>query len=159
MTLVCIGETARLILRNWRESDREPFARLNADLKPSAADRNDQDVKSSGPISRGLVPEAARAPIALPIHPADLSDLLIRRDILARVRRKPRGCNRSTAHTDDLASGRRSGRSSTPRTITATRMGGGFLESVVAREAADALKRCSGSVPYRYRNHDRQRDF
>jgi RimJ/RimL family protein N-acetyltransferase len=31
MTLVCIGETARLILRHWRQSDRESFARMNAD--------------------------------------------------------------------------------------------------------------------------------
>jgi hypothetical protein len=43
--------TERLILHHWRESDREPFARLNADLlvmeyMPHALSKEDNDVIS-----------------------------------------------------------------------------------------------------------------
>jgi RimJ/RimL family protein N-acetyltransferase len=51
---VCPGERSpiliseRLILRHWRESDREPFARVNADLRvmeymPHALSNDDSD--------------------------------------------------------------------------------------------------------------------
>jgi RimJ/RimL family protein N-acetyltransferase len=48
MSRVCIGETARLILRHWRESDRESFARMNADPRvmefyPATLSRRESD--------------------------------------------------------------------------------------------------------------------
>ena len=48
MALPSLLRTDRLVLRQWRASDREPFARLNADLVvmehfPSALDRTQSD--------------------------------------------------------------------------------------------------------------------
>jgi RimJ/RimL family protein N-acetyltransferase len=62
-------ETARLLMRRWREADREPFARLNGDEKtlvffPSTLTRQQSDAlvdRIEARWHRGYATEAARA--------------------------------------------------------------------------------------------------